>query len=156
MQVNNQKINFYSINAESLNALTCRPKNSRTLATMLVREVFDVNVLPRNSSSAFSPGPKPKGGPDVLQSASKKRFTLHAELVVRFFCQSAIMSSTCVVLVAFMSPLLHFPMIFRVVFQSSGQHRKLSLIAEPTRRLVMCKMLLSNFGIYIQGVEIYL
>ena len=53
MQVNNQKI-------ESLDALTCRPKNSRTLATILVREVFDVNVLPRNSSLAFGPGPKAK------------------------------------------------------------------------------------------------
>lgn len=96
----------------------------------------------------LAPAQKPKGAPDVLQSASKKCFTLHAEFVVRFFCPSAIMSLTCVVVVAFISPLLHFPMIFRVVSQSSGQHRKLSLITEPTRRLVMCKMLLSNFDIY--------
>ena len=95
----------------------------------------------------LAPAQKPKGGPDVLQSASKKCF-ITCRIHGSIFCPSAIMSLICVVVVALMSPLLHFPMIFRVVFQSSGQHRKLSLIAEPTRQLVMCKMLLSNFGIY--------
>lgn len=88
--------------------------------------------------------------------ALRRNVSLHAEFVVRFFCPSAIMSLTCVVVVAFISPLLHFPMIFRVVFQSSGQHRKLSLIAEPTRRLVMCKMLLSNFDIYTRCRDVSL
>ena len=50
MQVNNHKIHFYSINAESLNALLADQKI----------QVSDINILPRNSSLAFGPGPEAK------------------------------------------------------------------------------------------------
>ena len=105
----------------------------------------------------LAPPQKPKGAPDVLQiERFEEMFHITSELVARFFCPSAIMSLICVVVVAFKSPLLHFPIIFRVVIQSSGQHRKLCLIAEPTRRLVTCKMQLSNYGIYTRCRDVSL
>ena len=104
----------------------------------------------------LAPAQKPKRQPDVLQTALKKCFTLHAECVARFFCPSDNYVIDLCCCRCLQSPLLHFLMIFRVVFQSSGQHRKLSLIAEPTRRLVMCKVLLSHFDIYTRCRDVSL
>ena len=118
----------------------------RTLLRYWSEKCLTSTFFPGTLPWLLAPAEKPNGGADVLLSALKKCFTLHAELLARFFCPSANYVIDLCCYCCLQSPLLHFPMIFRAVFQSSGQHRKQSLIAEPTRRLVMCKMLLSNFG----------
>ena len=57
-----------------------------------------------------------------------------------FFVRQQILLLICGLVI---SVNLNSLLIFRVVFQSSGQHRKLSLVVGPTRRRVMCKMLLT-------------
>ena len=109
--------------------------------TRLVKEVIDVNFVPRTSSLDSGACPK-----------AKRRFGFFAEHYEEiylnawskggtiFFVRQQILLLSCGLVISVNRNSL---LIFRVVFQSSGQHRKLSLVVGPTRRRVMCKMLLT-------------
>ena len=135
MQATNQKIIKFFINLNSIHVLI------RIGGTRLVKEVIEVNFVPRTSSLASGPCPK-----------AKRRFRCFAEHCeeiylnawsiggTNFFVDQQILLLICGLVTSVNRNSL---LIFRVVFQSSGQHRKLSLVVGPTRRRVMCKMLLT-------------